>query len=103
MDTEFTDRLNELLKAGRLADEEDKKLVDNMQHLTQNHDFQMYAKQVLAPRIEQFGAMLLEPSTNVDGLVRSEFIKGALYGLCLARDLPSVILTATRKGETSDE
>ena len=103
MDTEFQEKVEELLKVSRKADEEDKKLVENMYRLTHSHDFAMYVKQVLGPRIQNFGATLLEPSGSSDGMVRAEFIKGALYGLCLARDLPSVILSATQKKEETDD
>lgn len=103
MDTEFEEKVGELLKAGRKADEEDKKLIENMERLQHSHDFDMYCRQVLGPRITSFGSALLEPSGTQDGMVRSEFMKGALYGLCLARDLPSVIISATQKLEASDE
>jgi hypothetical protein len=95
--------MDELISAGRRADEEDKKLIDNMTRLTRSHDFAMYVNRVLGPRIEQFGSALLEPSGSQDGMVRSEFMKGALYGLCLARDLPSVIISATIKQDIPDE
>jgi hypothetical protein len=103
VDIDLADRIDELLKVGRKADEEDKKLIDNMQRLVRSHDFEMYCSQVLGPRIQSFGAALLEPSGSHDGMVRSEFMKGALYGLCLARDLPSVIISATQRQELSDE
>jgi hypothetical protein len=103
-DTDFREKAEELLKVSRVADQEDRKLVDNMQSLLHNQDFQIYVRQVLAPRIENFGATLLEPSGSLDGAVRSEFVKGALYGLCLARDLPTVIIASTtRSVETTDE
>lgn len=103
MDTEFEQKMDELVKEGRKADLEDKKLVENMERLVKSHDFDMYVRQVLGPRIENFGSGLLEPSGSQDGMVRSEFMKGALYGLCLARDLPSVIISATQKQELEDE
>jgi hypothetical protein len=96
--------MDALLRVSRKADQEDKKLIENMQRLVHSHDFIMYVRQVLGPRIEGFGMALLEPAGTQDGLVRSEFVKGALYGLCLARDLPSVIISATTKQEeASDE
>jgi len=103
VDTEFKEIIEDLLKTSKQADLEDQKLVDNMYRLVRSHDFDMYVKQVLGPRIQSFGASLLEPSGSSDGMVRAEFIKGALYGLCLARDLPSVILSATQKKEDADD
>lgn len=102
VDTEYEEKVEDLLRASRKADEEDKKLVENLTRLVQNHDFNMYLQQVLGPRIQTFGATLLEPSESHDGMVRSEFVKGALYGLCLARDLASVIVSATSKPQEDE-
>ena len=62
MDTEFQDKMDELVRTGRQADLEDQKLIENMQRLVKSHDFDMYCRQVLGPRIQSFGSMLLEPS-----------------------------------------
>lgn len=103
MDSEFQDRMDNLLQDSKKADQEDKKLIENMKRLVASHDFDMFCRQVLGPRIQDFGATLLQPAGSVDGMVKAEFVKGALFGLCLARDLPSVIISTTQKQEEPNE
>lgn len=84
----------DLLKASRTAKQEDLELADAMSRLINNKDFQLYLSRVINNRIQLWGDMLMVPAGGHDGLVRSEYAKGTLCGLCLARDLPSVIIAA---------
>jgi hypothetical protein len=86
----------ELLKSSRKATKEDIQLSEDLQALMAHKGWSQYLNQVLGTRIQALGSLLLEPSGSSDGMVRSEFLKGALYGLCLARDMPSVIVASMR-------
>ena len=100
---EQKEHIDKLVADARKADKEDKELADAMQRLVKNSDFQSYMLKVLLPRTESFGMTLLTPSGGMDGMVRSEFIKGALFGLCLARDMPSVIIQAMNEARSTQE
>src|SRR5262245_33839858 len=91
---EMVPQLEELLKLSRRARREDVALGEAMQRLVQNADFQTYLEKVIGSRVQSFGDTLMEPSGSQDGLVRMEYIKGTLCGLCLARDLPRVIIAS---------
>jgi hypothetical protein len=84
----------DMLKDARKAQREDLELAEAMRRLLLNNDFRTYLGGVLAKRIDEVGRSLLEPSGSVDGMVKSEFLKGAMYAFCLSRDLPSVIVQA---------
>lgn len=88
------DRFEELLKASRKARREDIELGEAMERLLASKDFQVYLSKVIGSRLESYGQVLLEPAGGRDGLVRGEFVKGAMFAFCLARDLPSVIVAA---------
>jgi len=89
--------LTEALREARKAKREDLELAEAMQALLVSQGWQLYLERVLGPRIQSFGELLLQPAGSQDGAWRTEFVKGALYAFCLARDLPSVIVSATPK------
>jgi len=93
----------ELLKTSRQADREDRELTEFMQSLVASPAWRAYNGRVLGPRLQSFGEILLQPSGSEDGAWRSEFVKGALYGLCLARDLPSVIIASMKKPTPAED
>lgn len=84
--------LEDLLRTSRAAKQEDLAFVETMQRLVKNPDFVVYLDKVIGSRLVSFGAMMLEPSGSIDGLVKTEFVKGAMFAFCLARDLPSVMI-----------
>lgn len=86
----------ELLKSSRKATQEDLKLADDLEALMRHPGWASYLALVLGRRIQDLGELLLQPAGSTSGAWRTEFIKGALYGLCLARDLPSVIVQSMR-------
>lgn len=95
--------IEELLRQSRQAKQEDLALGDAMERLVRNPDFAVYLRFVIGSRIDAFGQSLLEPAGGLDGLVRSEFLKGAMYAFCLARDLPSVIVQSMSDIRTTQE
>lgn len=93
----------ELLKASRAATKEDAQLADMLQTLTAHPGWAPYLNQVLGIRIQNIGVAILDPAGSTSGMVRTEFLKGAMYGLCLARDLPSVIIRSMRDVRSPQE
>lgn len=92
-----------LAKEAKRAQKEDLDLAEAMQRLVSNRDFILYQVKVLGKRIDSFGQQLLEPSGSMDGMVKSEFLKGALFAFCLARDIPSVIVSAVEAPPASED
>lgn len=102
-DTQREELIQQLVRDSRKADREDKELGEAMSRLVKNPDFQSYMAKVIYPRVQAFGDELAMPSGSADGLVRSEYLKGALCGLCLARDMPSVIIAAMGEVRAAQE
>lgn len=100
---EDEERLEQFLRQARKAKKEDIALAESMTRLLRNNDFQLYLQQVLGRRIEDLGALLLEPSLTHDGMVKTEFTKGAMYAFCLARDIPSVIVKSMSEMKSTQE
>lgn len=87
---------DELLKSSRKATKEDVQLADALEALIKHPSWGPYANQVLGARIQNLGELILQPAGSTSGAWKTEFLKGALYGLCLARDMPSVIVASMR-------
>ena len=81
-----------MLSESRKARQEDMALIESMTRLSNNADFKIYLEKIICHRIEGFAQMLLSPSGGLDGMVRSEYLKGAMFAFCLARDLPTIIM-----------
>lgn len=100
---ELPNNLEEMLRASREAKREDLQLIESMTRLSNNADFKVYLEKIIGTRIESFAQTLLEPAGGLDGMVRSEYIKGAMFALCLARDLPSIIMASMSDVRTPQE
>lgn len=96
-------QLDEFIKEAKKAKREDLELSDSMSRLLKNQDFQLYLTRVLGKRTEELGALLLEPSNSLDGVIKSEFMKGAMYAFCLARDMPSIIIKSMSEMKSTQE
>lgn len=103
LDLPFGEKLEGLLKTSRQATQDDRKLVESMERLLKNPDFTTYLRKVVDVRMELFVERISQPSESIDGMVKSEFLKGALFAFCLCRDLPSVIVTVARQQEIQDD
>lgn len=90
-------QVEELLKVAREAKREDMAMADVLRRLIANPDFQLYQSKVLGPRIIELQSAFLEPAAGIDGMVRTEFLKGALFAFHLSHNLPSVIVKATEE------
>jgi len=93
----------DMVREANKAQREDMLLIDAMRRLLLNGDFRIYLGEVLGKRIAELGQQMLEPSGSMDGMVKSEFLKGAMYAFCLSRDLPSVIVQAIAEAKPNSE
>lgn len=92
----------EMRRLGREADRADKKLAEAMQALLK-HPAWLAFQALLTRRIEEGGQALLAPVMNVDMTYASEHIKGVMFGLLLARDLPAHILTQMKPATSTED
>lgn len=88
VDTELEKKFREQLR-------QDRKIKEAFEVLARNDSFQVYLG-VLNSMIELRGTDVLAPAGNVDGAVALEYVKGTMYGLILARDLPSVTIASMK-------
>lgn len=83
--------IEDLLKDGRALDKIDRDRAELFEPMVKTPGWLAYVE-VLNSMIEQRGTEILGPAGSVDGAMRLEYIKGAMFGLLLARDLPSVTI-----------
>lgn len=60
-------------------------------------------QELLNAMINARGEVVLGPAGSVEGAMALEFIKGAMNGLILARDLPSLIVENTPQQKDDEE
>ena len=87
--------LNKLLKDAKEADREDKIRKQVFEGMIGTVAWGYYAR-LLDLKLQGFSEVLLAPAGSMDGMVRHEFVKGAMFGLALARDLPHVIIASMK-------
>lgn len=105
MEGKYKSDIQEVLRQARKSDKEDQERIELFQTLLRNPAFKAY-QELLGHKLESLGALLLMPSGSLDGLVTTEWQKGAMYGLVLARDVVSVtvqIADEARKAQPADE
>lgn len=93
--------MDELIRQAREADREDKKLSEALALLVRHSSFPAL-QNLLNKRLQTLSEEMLAPANSVDRLIAQEYIKGAMFGLILARDLPVIIvdsLATTAKDE----
>lgn len=93
---ELESRLRDMMKEAKKADAADLALMQALELMVKNIGWGRY-QTLLNSKITMFSEQLLMPSGGLDGLVASEFIKGAMFGLVLARDQPQVIIDAMKQ------
>lgn len=93
---EPSDQIQELLKEARAADKEDKQNADLFEAMIQTPAWKAYLE-ALGRRQQAYADVLLRPANGIDGCIRTEYIKGALSALVIARDLPSVTIQAAKE------
>lgn len=95
-------RLQELLSESRKAKKEDKEMAEALSSMMKTRGWAFYMH-LLGAHIQSFSDVMLQPAGSLDALVSGEFVKGAMYGLVLARDRPSVIVESMKQVLASDQ
>jgi hypothetical protein len=86
----------ELEKQARKADAIDKERGDLLRMLMKHPGWKVY-QELLSAQMQIRADQILSPAGSVDGMVALEYTKGALAGLVLAGDLPSVTIAAAEE------
>lgn len=102
MDDAFKAQLEDLKKVARRADKEDRERAEAFVAMEKMEGWPLYIS-LLNIRLQALSERLLAPSGSIDGVLTSEFIKGAMYGLVLARDLPSITIESMRQISASTD
>jgi hypothetical protein len=93
--------IEEILKQSKLLDRTDKDRATSMEGLLAHPAWKVYVE-LLQTLIEARGMEILVPAGSVDGAFAQEHVKGAMCGLILARDMPSVIVSQMKQPATGD-
>jgi hypothetical protein len=86
-------RVDELLKQARRADKIDRERIEVFEMLVKTRGWQTFVE-ILDAKIQLFADQVMSPAGTRDGLVALEYVKGAMSGLIMARDIPSVTIAA---------
>lgn len=84
---------SELLKEAKEANKVDRERGETYESLLKHPGWALYIGQLDA-RIQQLADEVLKPAGSVDRAIALEHQKGAMCGLIIARDLPSVTIAA---------
>lgn len=95
MDNSFQQHIEQLTKEGKKADQQDREKSEALAVLLRHPGWQVYTE-MLNARIQLHSDVVLRPATSIDGAIGLEYVKGAMSGLILARDLPRVIVEAMK-------
>ena len=92
-DSNLDNRVQELLRDARGADKIDRERAEMFIAMLKTPAWQEYVS-LLEAALQSKADLILAPGNSVDGLIALEYVKGAMSGLVLARDLPSVTISA---------
>jgi len=91
-----------LVKSAREAKKVDREREELFKVLIRHPGWVLYVE-LLNARKQMFSDQLLAPAGSVDGAVAQEYIKGALFGLVLATDLPQLTVIGMEQAESSGD
>lgn len=94
--------IKDLLKDSRTYEQVDRERVEVFQSLIVHPGWKAY-HDLLMQMIEDRGAEVLAPAGSIDGAMKLEYIKGAMSGLILARDLPHVSIASMKSVPATDK
>ena len=92
----------ELEKQSRKADKIDKERGDLLRMLIKHPGWKVYIE-LLSAQMQIRSDLILGPAGSVDAMVALEWQKGALAGLVIAGDLPSVTIAAADELRKTEE
>lgn len=86
-------RIENLLREAKRADRIDRERIELFEAMIRTPAWQAYVE-ILEAKLQLFADQVLAPASSVDGMVALEYIKGAMSGLVIARDITSVTIAA---------
>jgi hypothetical protein len=86
-------RIEQLLKDAREALRIDKERVELFEMLVRTPGWIAYVS-ILEAKLQMLADQVLAPAGSVDALIGLEYIKGAMSGLVMARDIPGATIAA---------
>lgn len=102
MDQQFKQKLEELARESRAAEKIDRERAELFAVLVKSKGWELYVE-LLNGLMQSRADALMLPATSIESILGQEHIKGALSGLLMARDLPSVIMGAIAVPATSED
>lgn len=92
-DSELDLKVKDLLRDARTADKVDRERAELFGSMIKSSGWKQYVE-LLELRLQSLADEILKPSGSIDAMIGLEYVKGAMSGLILARDLPSVTIMA---------
>lgn len=93
--------ISEITRLAHEADKIDKRRAELFASMVKTEGWQEYIK-LLEAKIQIFSDGLLPPAGSIDGMVKCEWIKGAMGGLIMARDVASATMAAAEELRRQD-
>ena len=93
MDPSFKEQISELEKIAKTADKVDRERLDHFRGLLKHPGWAVY-QELLNIRVQLYADAVMAPCRSVDGAIALEWVKGAMSGVILSRDLPGVTIAA---------
>src|SRR5258706_15319904 len=91
IDQPWNEKISDLMKEARKADRVDKERAELFEGMMKTPAWKAYVE-LLELRLQLFADVVLQPSTSIDGSIALEYVKGAMGGIVMSRDLPSVTI-----------
>jgi hypothetical protein len=92
-DSDLNRKVQELLRDARSADKIDKERAELFGAMIRSAAWHEYCD-LINSRLQGMADEIIKPSGSIDAMVSLEYVKGAMSGLILARDLPAVTIAA---------
>lgn len=102
--------VEELMRNARAAAKVDRERIELFEKLVTTPAWQAYIE-LLNAKIQLFADQLMLPGGSIDGCIALEYVKGAMGGLIMARDIPDATIAGkdqlrsmlTEEDEDADE
>lgn len=95
-------QVEELLKNARAANKVDKDRKELFEGMIKSKAWQAYVE-LLNMKLQMLSDDLLSPAGSIDRLISQEYIKGAMSGVVIARDIPAVTIAAMAEITSASE
>lgn len=94
--------MEELQKQSRDARRVDRERADLFTVLLRHPAWKLYVE-LLEAQLQARADVILAPAGSIEGMVTLEYVKGAMSGIILCRDLPSTIIADMKSASSGDE